>query len=430
MKLALAGINHRTASVELRERLAFSADQIPAALDDIQARGAREALILSTCNRVEITAALEEGVSTEILFDSLVAGRASISREALRPHLYLFEDRDAMRHMFRVAASLDSMIVGEPQILGQLKKAYAQARERGAMSGALDAVLTRAFTVAKRIRSDTDIGENAVSVGYAAVELAREIFDTLQKKRVMIVGAGKMSEAAARHLLRGGAAELLIANRTLAHAEQIAGVFHGQVVPFDRIDERLKDADIVITSCAAQGFVITREMVRRAIEERRNHPMFLIDIAVPRNIDAEINKLEHAFLYDIDDLQHLAERNLQMRREVAAEAERIVDEEVTRLEARLRERDAAPTIVSLQDQLETIRREVLARYRPKLGHLTREQEETLEALTRGIVNKIAHRPISEIKRLAGKSGSTEDRNEPVEGELITVVRRIFRLGGS
>ncbi len=425
MKLALAGINHRTAPVQVREKLAFRTDELPAALVGMQARGAKEAFILSTCNRVEMAAVLADGVPGEVLIQCILDNRDGLTVEDLRPHMYLLEASEAIRHLFRVAASLDSMIVGEPQILGQLKRAHAQARDHGAMGGVLDAVLTRACTVGKRIRSETDIGRSGISVGYAAVELAREIFDTLQKKRVLIIGAGKMSEAAARHLVRAGAGEILIANRTPARAEQIARVFCGEVVPYDLLPQRLGQVDIVIASSAVPGFVLTPDVVRRAIEERRNQPMFLIDIAVPRNIDPEINKIDHAFLYDIDDLQRMADRNLQMRREVAEEAESIVAEEVSRLEARLREREVVPMIVTLQDQLEQIRREVVERYRPKLGILTPDQEQALNALTHGIVNKIAHGPISEIRRHAGaKDGEPETRDR----ELISAVRRIFRLG--
>lgn len=424
MRLAVAGINHRTAPLEIREQLAFRTEDIPAALFQMQARGAKEAVILSTCNRVELTAALEEGIAAESLFDCLVKGREGVTLESIRPHLYLFEETEAIRHLFRVASSLDSMIVGEPQILGQLKEAYRQARDQGTLGTVLDAVLTRAFNVAKRIRSETEIGQNAVSVSYAAVELAREIFGSLSRKRVLIVGAGKMSEGAARHLLRAGANDILIANRTRERAEELARLFAGEVVLYDLFPARLAEVDIVITSSAAPGYVLTPEMVRRSIDSRRNQPMFFIDIAVPRNIDPAVNDLEHAFLYDIDDLQRLTDRNLRARREVAQQAESIVSEEVVRLEAKLRERDVAPTIVSLQEQLEAIRTDVLGRYRARLGPLTADQQDALEALTRGIVNKIAHGPISEMRRQA----AAQDRGEESrDTELITTVRRIFRL---
>jgi glutamyl-tRNA reductase len=423
MKLALAGINHRTAPVQVREKLALATGEIPAALLLLLESGAKEALILSTCNRVEVAAALEEDVAPEILLDTLVSGRTDVTMEAVRPHIYVFEAQDAMRHLFRVASSLDSMIVGEPQILGQLKQAYGQARDQGAIGTLLDAVLTRAFSVAKRIRTETEIGESAVSVSYAAVELAREIFGSLSRKKVLIIGAGKMSEGAARHLLRAGADEIFITNRTPERAQEVADLFRGEVLAYETFPQRLGEMDIVITSSAAPGFVLGPDAIRRAIESRKSQPMFLIDIAVPRNIDPAVNGLEHAFLYDIDDLQRLADRNLRARQEVAQQAESIVNEEVARLESRLRARDLAPTIVSLQEQLEVIRREALTRYRSKLGHLTAEQEDALQALTRAIVNKIAHGPISEMRRHAAAHNPEQSQ----EAELVAAVRRIFRL---
>ncbi len=424
MRLALAGINHRTAPVQLREKLAFRAEEIPAALVQMQEHGAKEALILSTCNRVEVTATLAEDVSVERILEAIVPGRDGLTMDSVRPHLYVFHEREAIRHLFRVAGSLDSMIVGEPQILGQLKHAFAQAREQGTIGTVLEAIVTRAFNVAKRIRSETEIGQSAVSVSYAAVELAREIFGSLKHKRVLIIGAGKMSEGAARHLLRAGAAEILITNRTVERAHQMAELFRGEVVPYELFPVKLADVDIVITSSGASEFVLTPELVHRAIEVRKNRPMFLIDIAVPRNVDPRVNQIEHAFLYDIDDLQRLAERNMQTRHEVAQQAEMIVTEEVIRLESKLRERDVTPTILSLQEQLEIIRLDVLDRFRGRLGALTLDQEQAVEGLTRGIINKIAHGPISEMRRQAADQTAGEMARE---GELITAVRRIFRL---
>lgn len=424
MKLVLIGINHRTAPVHLREKFALRAEDLEPALLQMQANGAKEALILSTCNRVELAAVIENGLPAEALLDGIMTGKDGLTVDSLRPHLYVFEESAAIRHLFRVASSLDSMIVGEPQILGQLKQAYAQARDHGAIGRVLDAVLMRSFHVAKRIRSETEIGQNAVSVSYAAVELARDIFGSLHHKRVLIVGAGKMSEGTARHLLSAGAAEILITNRTAERAHELAHVFRGEVVSYDLFPQRLPEVDIVITSSGASQYVLTRDMVRRAIEVRKNQPMFLIDIAVPRNIDPAVDGIEHAFLYDIDDLQRVAERNMQARKEVAEQAEAIVTEEVARLEARLRERDVTPTILSLQEELEAIRLDAIERYRGRLGTLTIEQEQALEGLTRGIINKIAHGPISEMRRHAAAQMDNENARE---GELISAVKRIFRL---
>ncbi len=424
MKLVLAGINHKTAPVDVRERLAFRTDEIPGAIAEVQARGATEAMLLSTCNRVEVAAVLDDGALPGLLIDALVDCRPGLAVQQIQSHVYVLHEREAIRHLFRVASSLDSMIVGEPQILGQLKQAYAQARDNGAVGTLLETVLTRAFHVAKRIRTETEIGQNAVSVSYAAVELAREIFGSLQRKRVLVIGAGKMSEATARHLLRAGASEIMITNRTAERAEELAALFRGEVVPYDLFPQRLSDVDIVITSSGAPGYLLDSDMIRRALDARKRQPMFLIDIAVPRNIDPQVNKLEHAFLYDIDDLSGLANRNLRARVEVAQQAEAIVSEEVERLEARLRERDVAPTIQSFQAQLESIRRDVLTRYRPRMGALTPEQDEMLDVITRGIINKVAHGPISEMRRNAANSKTGE---ETQEGELASAVRRMFRL---
>lgn len=426
MKLALAGVNHRTAPVQLREKLAFRVEDIPAALLDMQSRGAREALIVSTCNRVEVTAILDDEIPFERLFAGMLAGRLDLSFDEVRPHIYLYQEREAIRHLFRVASSLDSMIVGEPQILGQLKQAFAQARDQGAIGNILDAVLSRAFSVAKRVRTETEIGSSAVSVSYAAVELAREIFGSLQTKKVLIIGAGKMSEGAARHLIRAGASEVFITNRTPARAAELAQLFRGDVIAYEQFPQRLADMDIVLTSSAAPSFVLTPEMMRRALDLRKHKPMFLIDIAVPRNIDPAVQKLEHAFVYDMDDLQRLADRNLNARREVAVQAEAIVTEEVVRLEEKLREREVTPTIVSLQEQLEAIRQDVLTRYRGRLGSLTREQEDAVESITRGIINKVAHGPISEMRRQAAVKRAEGAQSQ--EAELVSAVRRIFRLG--
>jgi glutamyl-tRNA reductase len=311
------------------------------------------------------------------------------------------------------------MIVGEPQILGQLKTAYALAKERGAVSGFLDLVLTRAFNVAKRVRSETDIGSSAVSVSYAAVELARDIFGSLEGKRVLLVGAGKMAESAARHLKRAGVTEILVTNRTHERAAEMAGEFDGSVIEYDKFRSALPTVDIVLTSSGAPHYILTREQVRGVIGQRRNRPMFLIDIAVPRNIDPEVNQLDNVFLYDIDDLDRVVQTNLKGRIEVATEAEEIIREEVDRMMARLKAREVTPTIVSLQEQLEQLRAAEIDRMRGKLGPLTPQQEEAVEALTRSIINKIAHGPISELRRQAG---------DPSGIHVVSLVRKLFRLG--
>jgi glutamyl-tRNA reductase len=419
MKFLITGVNHKTAPVEVRERLAFDQTSLPAALADLRScRGVFEGLILSTCNRVEIAITADNGADPAPDVDRFLCVSRKESIEAIAPHLYHYADQDAIHHLFRVASSLDSMVLGEPQILGQLKTAYAVAKAEGALGGLLETILTRAFGVAKRVRSETGIGESAVSVGYAAVELAREIFGTLAGKKVMIVGAGKMSELAARHLRRSGASEIFVTNRTRERAQDLAQVFAGTLVEYDRFLATLPEMDIVITSSGAPFYLLRKDQMRRVIEARRNRPMFLIDIAVPRNIEPAVNELDNVFVYDIDDLQRVVETNVGERQKRAEHAEQIVAEEVERMLSRLRAREVAPTITSLQDQLEQLRLSEVARLRGKLGALTPQQEEALEALTRGIVNKIAHGPISELRRQAG---------QPEGIHLIDAIRKVFRL---
>ena len=417
MKLWVTGLNHRTAPVEVRERLAFQDGAMPRALADLrQQPGVREGLILSTCNRVEVAVSAVDESDAQRSVESFLSKTRDLDPEWLRPYLYGFEDRDAIRHLFRVAASLDSMIVGEPQILGQLKSAYSLAKAEGCLSGYLESVVTRAFSVAKRVRTETEIGSHAVSVSYAAVELAKEIFGTLQNQRVMLIGAGKMSELAARHLRRSGVKEVLVTNRTQTRAEALAGSVGGTIVPYESFRSHLKDVDIVVTSSGAASYLLHKDEMRKVIEARRNRPMFLIDIAVPRNIHPDVNQIDNVFLYDIDDLQKVVATNLQGRLSEAEAADRIITEEVERLEAALRARQAGPVIASLQEQLEQIRTEQLDKMRSKFGPMTPQQEQVLEQFSRSLVNRVAHGPISEIRRQASIPGSAS---------AIELLRRAF-----
>jgi glutamyl-tRNA reductase len=419
MKFSITGLNHRTAPVEVREQLAFDDRSLEEALRGLKLQnGFSEAFILSTCNRVEVAVTTDEAADPQAgLLDFLCQSR-HLDPHAIGPYLYHHEDRDAIRHLFRVAASLDSMVVGEPQILGQMKTAFALAKAHGAAGGFLDSVLTRAFSVAKRVRSETEIGRSAVSVSFVAVELAREIFGSLAGKKVLIVGAGKMSELAARHLHRSGADQIFVTNRTHDRAVEMAVLFHGAVVEYDQFLARLPEIDILIASSGAPHYILHKEHVRHALEVRRNRPMFLIDIAVPRNIDPAVNNVDNAFLYDIDDLQKVADSNRQGRLKHAEQAEQIIDEEVERMVLRLKAREVAPSIVRLQGQLEQVRAGEMDRMRARLGPLTPEQEEAVEALTRGIIAKIAHAPIAELRKLAA---------EPNGLPAIELIRRIFRL---
>lgn len=419
MKVSVTGVNHRTAPVEVRERLNFDSASLPGALHELKRRpGLIEGMILSTCNRVEVAVCANDDADDSRLALEFLATAQRVEPDAITPYLYRHEGENAIRHMFRVAASLDSMVVGEPQILGQLKSAYAVAKAEGTLTGTLDTIITNAFRVAKRVRNETEIGQSAVSVSYVAVELARQIFGRLDKTAVMLVGAGKMSELAARHLQRAGAHRVLVTNRTRNRALQMAELFRGELVEYDRFLATLPEADIVITSSGAPFYLIRADQMRQVIEARRNRPMFLIDIAVPRNIDPAVNEIDNVYLYDIDDLQRVVEDNLKTRWQEAEGAAGIIDEEVERLVARLKAREVAPTIIGLQQRLEELRTAEIERIQGRLASLTPEQLEAVDALTRGLINKIAHGPITELRRQAA---------EPDGIESIETIRRVFRL---
>ncbi len=336
MRLVLTGLSHHTAPVDVREKLAIPEGLLSEALAELRAQpGVDEAVILSTCNRVELAVTAPHGDPAGAI-DQFLAGFRGLDLATLDRHLYRHGDEDAIRHIFRVAASLDSMVLGEPQILGQLKAAYNAAKETGAVHGYLEAVLTRAFNVAKRVRSETEIGRSAVSVSYAAIELARQIFGHLDDKRVLLVGAGKMSELAARHLRRAGCARIFVTNRTVERALEMAALVEGEVISYATFGQRLAEMDIVLTSSGAPDYLLRRDQMKQVLDRRRNRPMFLIDIAVPRNIDPEVNQLDNVFLYDIDDLGRAVEENRKARRKEAQQAEQIIEEEIRRLVERLK----------------------------------------------------------------------------------------------
>jgi glutamyl-tRNA reductase len=419
MKLHITGVSHKTAPVEVRERLAFQLETLPAALADLKAReGVAEAVIVSTCNRVEITVTTNDESDPQAIVHSFLAERKNVSAESIAPHLYRHDGRDAIHHLFRVAASLDSMVVGEPQILGQLKTAYASAKDCGSLCGWLDGLMTRAFGVAKRVRSETGVGQMAVSTSYAAVELARKIFGDLANRTIMIVGAGKMSELAARHLRRSGASHVFVTNRTPERAVEMAALFQGTPVEYTRFVSMLPEVDIVIASSGAPHYILRKEEMQRVIAARRNKPMFLIDIAVPRNIEPTVNDVDNVYLYDIDDLQEVVNSNLRERMKEAGHAESLVTEEVERMMARLKVAEVTPTIVGLQEQLEQIRAAEIDKMRRKCGPLTPEMEHAIEAMTRAIINKVAHGPISELRNQAG---------QPEGANVVAAIRKAFHL---
>ena len=406
-RLVLLGINHNTAPIEVRERLAIPAERLADATRTLLHQpGVREGLILSTCNRVELLTLQDDAEAappqdkTDLL--RFLHEYFAVPPHDIQPHLYEFREREAVRHLFRVASSLDSMVVGEPQILGQVKEAYTVARDAGAVSTHLEALMQRTFTVAKKIRTETQIGSSSVSIASVAVDLARKIFGSLYGKTVLLVGAGKMSELAARHLIQQGASSILVTNRTQSRAEKIASDFssltvHTEAIPFEALYEQADRADIVITSTGAPQKIFGRSHGQHFLHRRRNRPMFFIDIAVPRDVDPRMNEVEGCFVYDIDDLQQVATANLADRSREAAAAENIVSREVDKYQERLQSRDAVPAIKALQQQAEELRVAELARSQSKLADLSPQQREAVEALTRSLTAKLLHPQLAALR---------------------------------
>ena len=407
MTLALIGVNHKTAPIALRERIAISRDELPETTRALgEMPGVNECMIVSTCNRVEILASVETA-STDLI--EFLHQRFGIAPAELAPHIYEHRDQEAVRHLFRMAASLDSMVVGEPQILGQVKEAFAVAKSSGTIAGQLEHLLQSAFAAAKKARSETGIGSNSVSIASVAVDMARKIFGSLQGRTVFLVGAGKMSELAARHLIQQGAGSVLVTNRTYERARRMAEEFEGSVTPsvvaFEDLYETASSADIVISSTGAPHHIFRPEHGQMFLQRRRNRPMFFIDIAVPRDVDPAMNKLDGIFVYDIDDLQQVAVSHMEERSRQAIDAETLIDAEVQRFHARQRTVNVAPAIVALQRKAEEIRVAELQRLHSKLGVLSPEQLEAIEVLTRGLVNKFLHPPMQALKQAAREGDS-------------------------
>jgi len=404
--IVVVGLSHKTAPLEVREALAFAKEGLVEALGRLRSEvGLAEAMVLSTCNRVEIYGRANEAVAPALV--SFLADYHRRPAGELDPFLYRLEGEQAVRHAFRVAASLDSMVLGEPQILGQVKEAYQAAEKAGALGSVLNALRNRSIAAAKRARTETGIGENAVSVSYVAVELARKIFGELQDRSVLLVGAGKMSELAARHLVRSGARATVLGGRTFEKAEQLAAALGGTAAPFESLRAELMKADIVISGTGAPGIVIRAEDIQAASVGRRGRPLFLIDIAVPRDIDPEAAKLSGVFLYDLDDLKSVAEANLRERQKEAAAAEALVEHEVNEFLEWRRSLEVVPVLVELRRRADEIRRAEVEKARKRLGPMTPEQEEALEAMTSAIVNKLLHAPTVHLKEIASNGHASE-----------------------
>ena len=412
MSIVLVGVNHKTAPVEVRELLAFSESGCAEGLRSlVDGEVVREGLIVSTCNRVEVVTATandrqQQGVDR--ITDFLSRSR-SLSPESFSPHLYQHVDDQAVRHLFRVASSLDSMVIGEPQVLGQVRRAYSQALAAGTAGRVLNRLVHHAFHVAKRVRAETGIAASAVSISYMAVELGKKIFGSLQGRCVLLIGAGEMAELSARHLVNAGVSRVLVTNRTEESAARVATKFGGESVSFDSLTEHLAEADIVICSTGADEFVVTTGMAQAALERRRNRPAFFIDISVPRNVDPAVGALPNLFLFDIDDLESVISSNIREREHEAQRAELIVDSEVMQFQQALRALDIGPTLGALRQKLQDIARSELQRQRNRLGQLSAEQEKAIEALLMATVNKISHPVLNHVRRsYSAGSGAGDD----------------------
>lgn len=417
MNILVIGLNHKTAPIEVREKVAFDGTKLEEAINALKRSNAvKENIILSTCNRVEIYAGVSDIDSGTESIKSFISDFHQVPRELLDKSLYLHKDTEAIRHMYRVASSLDSMIVGEPQILGQLKDAYETALKNKTTGVVLNKLMRKSVSVAKRIRTETKIAESAVSISFAAVELAKKIFDDLPTKSFMLIGAGEMAELAARHLINCGVKDVFITNRTMARAEELALEFHGKVIPFENFVQELLHTDIVICSTGAPHYILLKEQVHKTMKERKQKPMFIIDISVPRNIDPQINDLDNVYLYDVDSLQGIVETNIQERAKEAEKAEQIVDEEIVSFLKWHASLAATPTVVALRSKAEEIRKTEFEKTLKKLGPMEEEKIKAIEYLTISIVNKLIHPPTVALK-------SENNGRE----EMMDVIRKLFQL---
>jgi len=399
MNIIAVGLNHRTAPVELRERLAVPEARLPEALARLKRwPEIDEGIILSTCNRVELYAVVKDTeMGLESLREYMVTIAPDVSPGQVEPHLYRLDGADAVKHLFRVSASLDSMVIGEPQILGQVKEAFDFALAGKSTGVVLNKVVKKAISVGKRVRTETGIAENAVSVSYAAVELAKKIFQNLAEKTVLLVGVGEMGKLAARHLISAGVRHVLITNRNYDRALDVAKRFNALPVPFSEFHHEMAGADIVVCATAADSFVIGPEDVRQALHSRKNRPMFLIDISDPRNIDPAVGTLDNAYLYNIDDLQGHVDMNIEQRLREALKAEDIVRAEVPSIVMWMKSLEVVPTIVALRHRANEIQRAEIERIMAKLGELSPRQRALVEELAAAITNKLLHSPLIALK---------------------------------
>jgi glutamyl-tRNA reductase len=417
MDILVIGLNHKTATVEIREKVAFDGPKLEEAVHILKATpSVKENIVLSTCNRVEIYAGVEDPDEATENIKQFLAGFHNVQRGPLDKALYLHSGPKAVRHIFRVASSLDSMVVGEPQILGQLKDAYDFALKNKSTGVYLNKLMKKSVSVAKRIRTETKIAESAVSISFAAVELAKKIFDDLATKSFMLMGAGEMAELAAKHMMNSGVKDVYITNRTYERAEELAQEFDGKVIPFENFIDELIHTDIVICSTGAPDYVLRKEHVQRIMKARKQRQMFIIDIAVPRNIDPEINDLDNVYLYSVDDLQGVVDTNIEERSREAEKAERIVAAEVQSFLKWQESLIAVPTIVAIREKAEAIRKDELEKMLRKLGPVEESTIKAIEQLTNSIMNKLIHPPTAALK------SEQDDRDI-----MVDMAKRLFKL---
>ena len=415
MRLFAFGINHKTAPVEIREQAAFAQDELSNALQDIKANGsAEEATILSTCNRTELYCSVDQTQNNHII--DWFCDYHRFNTHDIEPYLYTHPDRNAAKHAFRVAAGLDSMVLGEPQILGQMKDAFARAHKAGATGKLLNRLFQQTFSVAKQVRTDTSIGASAVSVAYAAVSLAKQIFTDLSEETTLLVGAGDMIELCARHLKENGIGHMIVANRTLERAELLADGFGAEAITLAEMSTRLSDADIIISSTASQLPILGKGAVEKALKRRKHRPMFMVDIAVPRDIEPEVGDLNDVYLYTVDDLKDVVQENLQSRQQAAKEAEKIIDLQVMQFMRWVQSLDAVPTIRALRDSSEAIREAAFKRAQTRLA-CGEDPQKVIEHLARSLTNKLTHAPSAALR----KAGHEADAS------LLEAARRLFNL---
>jgi len=419
IKIVSIGMNHETAPVELRECLAKAPENTTVALTSMRdLQYIKEGLFLSTCNRVEALYTTEYPGEARKSVISIMSRLGDIPEDSVYSNLYIYEDIEAVRHIFRVASSLDSMAVGEPQILGQVKDAYNQATSEKTSGVILNRLMHRAFHVAKRVRTETGISDAAISISYAAVGLAKKIFRDLSGRKILLIGAGEMAELAASHLMNNGVHSIRVANRTFHRAVQVAESFRGKPVSFEEIGSQLLEVDIVIASTASTEYVISYDQVKGSLRKRRNRPLFFIDIAVPRDIEPRVNDLGNVYVYDIDDLKGVIKINMKQRQQEAVKAERIVQEEVIKFEKWLKTLDVVPTIISLKEKAEAIRQAEFKKSLASLGELTPSQIKIIETLTLSLAEKIINDPILVLKRKADR---------PTRDSYLDVTRKLFDL---